>query len=67
MAGEKLYMGMQLYELITIAAILIGPLAAVAIQLTSETRRRTKEQQTQTMRMLVSTCPATRRIQQQSI
>jgi hypothetical protein len=55
MAVEELYLGMKLYELVTIAAILVGPLAAVSIQLFSESRRRTREQQTQTMRMLVST------------
>jgi hypothetical protein len=55
MNNEPLYLGLKLYELITIAAIIVGPVTAVMIQLLTESRRRKQEQQTQTMRMLVST------------
>lgn len=53
--AEQLYFGLKLYELLTLLAILAGPIAAVAITLFTEARRRRREQQTQTMRMLVST------------
>jgi hypothetical protein len=55
MDNQQLYWGMKLYELITIVAIIVGPIAAVIIQLLSEARRQKRDQQTQTMRMLVST------------
>ena len=55
MQNEQLYWGLKIYELITIVAILVGPVVAVAIQLLAEARRQKKEQQTNTMRMLVST------------
>ena len=53
--NNQLWWGMKLYELLTIIAILLGPIIAVAITLINEARRRRREQQTQTMRMLVST------------
>tara|TARA_B110001454_G_C12719084_1_gene433921 strand:+ start:554 stop:1090 length:537 start_codon:yes stop_codon:yes gene_type:complete len=46
---------MKTSELINLLAILLGPILAVAVQLISEGRRKTHEQQTQTMRMLLST------------
>jgi hypothetical protein len=52
---ETIYFGLKLYEFLTLAAIVIGPVVAVSLQLFSERRRRKLEQQTQTMRMLVST------------
>jgi hypothetical protein len=52
---ETLYLGLKLYELLTLLAIVLGPVMAVILQLTSERRRRKREMQTQTMRMLVST------------
>ncbi|MDB5712740.1 MAG: hypothetical protein JWO15_137 [Sphingomonadales bacterium] len=53
--AEQLYLGMKFYELITIVALVLGPVSAVAIQLASERRRKIRELQSQTMRMLVST------------
>ncbi len=55
-ASEKLlYWGLQIYEWLTLIAILVGPVVAVTITLATEARRRTREQQTQTLRMLLST------------
>ena len=53
--SRTLYWGLQIYEWLTLAAILIGPIVAVIITLATEARRRTREQQTQTLRMLLST------------
>ena len=42
-------------EIITLAAILAGPVLAVVVQLLAEKRKQTRDQQTATMRMLAST------------
>ena len=55
MQNEHLTLGLKLYELVTIVAIVVGPIMAVALQLLAEARRQKREQQTQTMRMLAST------------
>jgi hypothetical protein len=55
MENEQIILGLKLYELVTIVAIVVGPIVAVVIQLLAEARRQKREQQTQTMRMLVST------------
>ena len=54
-ANESLYFGLKLYELLTLVAIVVGPMGAVAITVASERRRRLKERQTQTLRTLLST------------
>ena len=46
---------MKLYEIITLTAILVGPVLAVLVQLRAEGRKQTRDQQAITMRMLVST------------
>ena len=46
---------MKIYEVITLLAILAGPVFAVAVQLRAEKRKHTRDQQAITMRMLVST------------
>ncbi len=46
---------MKLYEIITLVAILVGPVLAVLVQLRAESRKQTRDQQTITMRMLAST------------
>ena len=53
--SEALYLGLKLYELLTIVAIILGPIMAVGITVGTETRKRLKEQQTQTLRTLLST------------
>ena len=52
---EPTILGLKIYELITIAAIVIGPIVAVSITLFFEGRRQERDRQNQTMRMLVST------------
>jgi hypothetical protein len=52
---DTLYLGLKLYEWLTLVGILIGPIAAVAITLWVEGRRRDRDQQVQLMRMLLST------------
>lgn len=42
-------------EIITLIAILVGPILAVVVQLSAEKRKHTRDQQTATMRMLAST------------
>ena len=46
---------MKLSEFLTLLAILIGPVLAILVQLRTEKRRQTRDQQAITMRMLVST------------
>ena len=53
--ADALYLGLKLYELLTIVAIVLGPIIAVGITVATEAGRRLKEQQTQTLRMLLST------------
>jgi hypothetical protein len=52
---EPLYLGLKFYELLTLIGIIIGPITAVCITLWIEARRRTRDQQVQTLRMLVAT------------
>ena len=52
---EPLYFGLKLYELLTLLAIMIGPIVAVGITVATESRRHLKNQQTQTLRTLLST------------
>ena len=52
---EFLYWGLKIYEWLTLIAILVGPVVAVIVTLATEARRRTREQQAQTLRMLLST------------
>jgi hypothetical protein len=42
------------YEIITFLAILVGPVLAVFVQLVAERRKQARDQQTHTLRMLVS-------------
>ncbi len=53
--SETLYFGLKLYEILTLFAIMVGPIVAVGITVATEARRRLKEQQIQTLRMLMST------------
>ena len=53
--SETIILGLKIYELITIVAIVVGPIVAVAITLFFEGRRQERDRQNQTMRMLVST------------
>jgi hypothetical protein len=53
--SETLYWGLKLSELVSLIGIIIGPIVAVCITLIIEARRRKRDQQVQTMRMLVST------------
>ena len=46
---------MKLYEFITFLAILVGPVLAVLVQIRAEKRKQMRDQQSVTMRMLVST------------
>ena len=46
---------MKLYEIITLIAILVGPILAVVVQLLAEQRKQTRDQQTATLKMLVGT------------
>lgn len=48
-------LGLKLYEWLTLVGIIAGPIAAVAITLWVESRRRDREQQIQVMRMLLNT------------
>ena len=52
---EVLYMGLKLTELVTLVGIIAGPIVAVLVTLWIEGSRRKKEQQVQTLRMLLST------------
>jgi hypothetical protein len=54
-SSEALYFGMKLYELLTLLAIIVGPVVAVGITVATESKRRLKDQQTQTLRALLST------------
>ena len=53
-ASDALYWGLKFNEWITLVGILIGPIVAVLITLWVDGRRRTREQQTQVMRMLLN-------------
>ena len=53
--AEVLFFGLKLYELLTIVAILLGPIVAVAITIATDRRRHRSQQQTQTLRTLLST------------
>lgn len=55
MTAEPIDLGLKLYEFLTLLAIITGPIIAVIVSLVMEARRRTREQQTQTLRMLLST------------
>ena len=44
---------MKPYEVITLLAILVGPVLAVLVQLAAERRKHTKDQQTATFRMMI--------------
>lgn len=46
---------MSVTEIITLIAILVGPILAVLVQLAAEKRKHARDQQTATMRMLAST------------
>lgn len=46
---------MKPYEIITLIAILVGPVLAVLVQIRAEARKQERDQQTLTMRMLAST------------
>jgi len=52
---DNVYLGLKVSDIATIAAVIVGPIAAVVITLFNEARRRTRELQTQTLRMLIST------------
>ena len=55
-----MFMGLKPYELLTLLGIVTGPVIAVAITIVSERMRRDREQQIQTLRLLISsrTTPA---------
>ena len=53
--AEPLYFGLKLYELLTLIAIVVGPIVAVGITVATESKRHLKNQQTQTLRTLLST------------
>lgn len=55
MPAETLYMGMQLYELLTLFGIVIGPIVAVIITLWVDGRRRDRDQKLTVLRMLLTT------------
>ena len=55
MDEQNLYFGMKLYELITLLAILVGPLLAVAVTIWSTNRGKNRDQQLQVLRMLIAT------------
>jgi hypothetical protein len=52
---EHLYWGWKLLDWATLFALFAGPILAVLITLWSEKRRHSRQQQVQTMRMLIST------------
>ena len=52
---DVLYFGLKLSELLTLIGIVSGPIVAVLVTLWIEGTRRKKEQQVQTLRMLLST------------
>lgn len=54
-AAPSVLWGLKLYELLTLAGIVIGPITAVAISLWFEQRKRTREARTQILRMLINT------------
>ncbi len=52
---EPLFLGLKFYELLTLVAIIVGPIVAVGITVATESKRQLKNQQTQTLRTLLST------------
>lgn len=53
--NEIIFLGLKLYELLTLIGIFLGPLIAVGITLWTESRRQKREGQIQVMRMLLNT------------
>ena len=54
-AAEPLYWGLKFYELLTLIGIIVGPIAAVAISLWIDGRRKDREQKLTILRMLIAT------------
>jgi hypothetical protein len=55
MGTEQLYFGLELYELLTLVGIIIGPIVAVMITLWVDGRRRDRDQKLTVLRMLLTT------------
>jgi hypothetical protein len=52
---EPLYLGLKLYELLTLTGIVFGPIVAVLITLWVDNRRRDRDQKLLVLRMLITT------------
>jgi hypothetical protein len=54
-AHDAIFLGLRLYEWLTLLGVIAGPIAAVVISLWVERRRRTREQRLQVLRTLLNT------------
>lgn len=54
-SAETVWLGLRLYELLTLAGVFAGPLSAVLITLWIENRRRKSDARTQILRMILTT------------
>jgi hypothetical protein len=53
--SHPIWLGLKLYELLTLAGIVVGPIAAVIITLATERWRKGRDERIQTLRLLLST------------
>ena len=53
--ATPIFVGLKLYELLTLAGVIVGPITAVAISLWAEHRRRQREARTTILKMLLNT------------
>ena len=53
--NASLYWGLKIYEWLTLVAIVVGPMLAVAVTIWSADRNKVKEQRLQVLRMLIAT------------
>ena len=55
MTPDQLYLGLKLYEWLTLAGVLVGPIVAVLLTLWIEGRRRDHDQRVQVLKALLTT------------
>ena len=53
--GDAIFLGLRLYELLTLLGIVTGPIVAVLVTIWSDGRRQDRDQRTQLLRMLLNT------------
>lgn len=53
--AHPVFLGLRLYELLTLIGVVVGPISAVAISLWAESRRRQRESRATILKMLLNT------------